>query len=246
MSVMAVVIACGKEEEISPGTEAAFLPLGNGPILSHSLKVLEQSACIDRVIVVVAKERVESSLQIIRRFGFTKVRGIVVGGVGRISSLRTVFSKVQTEPSVVVIHEASRPFLNPAVLQETVKNAKRYGSSIAAHKLRDAAKMAPKGMRVAVTLDRNTVWAAQTPQAFKTSVLKSIIDTRNKRVKLIDDESEFVTAPAETHMIEAGAVNIKIRSRSDLEIAAALLHAKLAGDTKRALIREPPAAVRRV
>lgn len=225
---MAIVIACGKEEEIAPGTEAAFLPLGSGPILSHSLKSLEESPCVDSVVVVVGKERVESTIHVIKRFGCTKVRGVVVGGVNRMSSLRTVFSKVQTEPSVVVIHEASRPFLSQKVLAETVKCAKRYGCSIAAHKIDDAAKFVSKGFRVTETLDRNTVWTAQTPQAFKTSVIKKIIST--KGIKLIDDESEFVPHGAETHLVEAGFGNMKIRTRKDLEIAAALLHANLVGD----------------
>ena len=230
MSIMAIVIACGKEEEIAPGTDAAFLPLDSGPILSHSLKTLEQASCIDSVIVVVGKDRVDSTVHVIKRFGCTKVRGVVVGGVNRLSSLRTVFSKIQTDPSVVVIHEASRPFLSIPVLTETVKCAKRYGCSIAAHRIPDATKVAPKGMRVVETLDRNAVWAAQTPQAFKSSVIKEIIDTKTKGVKIIDDESEFVPISADAHMVEAGYTNIKIRSRADLEIAAALLNANLVGD----------------
>ncbi len=230
MSVMAIVIACGKEEEIAAGTDVAFLPLDSGPILSHSLKTLEKSACIDTVVVVVAKDRVESCIQVIKRFGCTKVHGVVVGGVNRLSSLRTVFSKIKTDPSVVVIHEASRPFLSIKVLEETVKCAKRYGCSIAAHRIADAAKVAPKGMRAIANLDRNTIWAAQTPQAFKSSVIKKIIDTKTEGVKVIDDESEFVPTSLDTHMVEAGYTNIKIRTRGDLEIASALLNAHLVGE----------------
>lgn len=230
MSVMAIVIACGKEEEIAPGTDAAFLPLGNGPILSHSLKTLEKTSCIDSVIVVVGKDRVDSCIHIIKRFGCTKVRGVVVGGVNRLSSLRTVFGKIKTDPTVVVVHEASRPFLNKKTLEETVKCAKRYGCAIAAHRIEDATKAAPKGMRVLETLDRNTVWAAQTPQAFKSQVIKKIIDTKTKGVKIVDDESEFVPTSADTHMVEAGSTNMKIRSRADLEVAAALLNANLVGE----------------
>jgi 2-C-methyl-D-erythritol 4-phosphate cytidylyltransferase len=225
---MAVLIACGKEEEIAQGTEAAFLPLGNGPIISHSLKTLESSPTIDSVVVVVSKERVESTIQIIKRFGCTKVHGIVIGGVSRMSSLRSVFSKIQIEPTVVVIHEASRPFVTQKMIAETVKCAKRYGCSIAAHRIPDATKLAPKGLRVAETLDRNTIWAAQTPQVFKASVMKGILET--KGAKINDDESEYVPDGFETHMIEVGGTNMKIRSKADLEFAGALLNAKLVGD----------------
>ncbi|WP_372808060.1 2-C-methyl-D-erythritol 4-phosphate cytidylyltransferase, partial [Pontiella sp.] len=227
MDTMAIIIACGKEEEIAPGTEAAFLTLGNRPMIAHSLRVLELSPEIDSVVLVVSKERVESAVQVIKRYGCTKVCGVVVGGVNRLSSLRTVFGKIKTEPSVVVVHEASRPFISQKLLAETVKCAKRYGCAIAAHKLPDAVKVAPKGMRVTETLDRNTAWVAQTPQVFKASVLKKIIDPKNLGVKVVDDESEFIDASSEVHLVEAGSANIKIRERADLGIATALMNAQL-------------------
>ncbi|VGO14384.1 2-C-methyl-D-erythritol 4-phosphate cytidylyltransferase [Pontiella desulfatans] len=230
MNTMAIVVACGKEEEIAPGTEAAFLTLGDSPILAHSLKTLEEASVIDSVVVVVGKDRVDATIHVIKRFGCTKVRGVVVGGVNRLSTLRTVFSKIQTEPSVVVIHEASRPFLSKTVLAETIKGAKRYGCSIAAHKIPDATKYTPKGMRVSETLDRNTVWSAQTPQAFKADVLKKIIDPKTRGVKIVDDESEFVPDSSEVYMVEAGYANMKIRSKADLGIATALLNAHLTGN----------------
>lgn len=230
MNTMAILVACGREEEIAPGTEAAFLPLGSRPIIGHSLKTLEDSDVVDSVVVVVSKDRLDSTIHIIRRYGCAKVRGVVVGGVTRLSSLRTVFSKIQTDPSVMIVHEASRPFLSQRMLEETVKRAKRYGCAIAAHRIPDAVKLAPKGGKATATLERNTLWAAQTPQAFKTPVLKKIIDSKTKEVKIIDDESQFVSGIAETQLVEAGYANMKIRNRFDLEVAAALLHANLAGE----------------
>ncbi len=227
MSTLAIIIACGKEEEIVSGTEVAFLSMGSRPVLAHSLKTFHESAVVDEIIVVVSKERVEGSLQVIKRFGFTKVRGVVIGGVNRLSSLRTVFSKISKPASIIILHEASRPFVSDNVIVETVKAAKRYGSSIAAHKLPDAVKVAIKGLKSSKTLERNSAWAAQTPQVFKNEVLKKILDLKNKNIKLIDDESEWVKSPAEVHLIESGCGNLKIRSAEDLTIATAMFNARL-------------------
>lgn len=227
MKTLGIIIACGKEEEVAPGAEAAFLSLGDCPVLAHSLKTFQGSPVIDGVIVAVGKDRVSATIHAIKRYGCTKVRGVVVGGVNRMSTLRTVFSKMPESASVVVIHEASRPFVTKAVLADTIKSAKRYGCAIAAHRVPDATKVAPKGMKVAETLERKSVWVAQTPQAFKIEVLEKIIDSKNKAIKLIDDESEYVGKPSEVHMIEAGYENMKIRNSSDLSVAAALLHANL-------------------
>lgn len=227
MKTLGVIIACGKEEEITSGTDVAFLTLGNMPMLGHTLRVFQEADVIDEVIIAVAKDKIDAALYVIKRFGSTKVRGVVVGGVNRLSTLQTVFAKLPQPVQMVVIHEASRPFVTEDMLEETIKAAKRYGCAIAAHKIPDAAKLAPKGMKVARSLERNAVWAAQTPQAFKFDVLEKILDAKARELKIIDDESAFVRKPADVHMVEAGDGNIKIRTKHDLSVATALLNAKL-------------------
>ncbi len=227
MNTLGILIACGKEEEIAPGTDAAFLSLGNTNLLVHTLLTYQNATSIDNVIVAVGKERVGVTMNAIKRYGCTKVVGVVIGGSTRMSTLRTVMAKLPSPASIIVIQEASRPFVTKKILAETVKAAKRYGCSIAAHRIPDATKFVPKGMKAAKTLERNTIWTAQTPQVFKTEVLKKIISPKAKGIKIIDDESEFVRKPSEVHMVEVGSGNMKIRTSQDLAIATALLNAKL-------------------
>lgn len=227
MKTLGVIIACGKEEEIEGGNEVAFLPLGNTPVFMHSLKVFEASAAIDGIILAITKERIDSAQHAIKRFGCTKVKGVVVGGVNRLSTLRIVYSKMPEKAGTVVIQEAFRPFVKPEVLAEVVKSAKRYGCAVAAHRIPDAAKYAPKGMKVEESLGRNTVWAAQTPQAFKDEVLQKLVESKIPSGRIIDDESEFVCDDAEIHLVEDGECNMKIRTKKDLAIAEALYHANL-------------------
>ena len=227
MNTLVIVIACGKEEEIVSGTETAFLSMGSRPVLAHSLQTFQESDAIDGIVVVVGKNRVDSAMQVVKRFGCTKVCGIVVGSANRLGSLRTVFAKVPEMATTVVVHEASRPFASLEVVAEVVKASKRYGCAIAAHRLPDAVKVAPKGLKPDKTLDRNSAWVAETPQAFKCEVLEKIIDPKNKNVKLVDDESAWVAKPAEVHLVEAGGKNMKIRTGEDLAIASAMFNAKL-------------------
>jgi 2-C-methyl-D-erythritol 4-phosphate cytidylyltransferase len=228
MSTLGILIACGKEEEIAPGTDAAFLSLGNTTLLVHTLMTFQNAESIDSVIIAVGKDRIGTTVNLIKRYGCTKVCGVVVGGATRLNTLRTVLAKMPAPASIVVIQEASRPFVTKNLLKETVKAAKRYGCSIAAHKIPDAVKSVPKGVKASKTLERNTTWAAQTPQVFKMEVLEKIIAAKTKDMKIIDDESEFVRKPAEVHMVEVGSGNMKIRSSGDLEVATALLNANLA------------------
>ena len=225
MNTLAVIIACGKEEELTSGMETAFLTLGSLPVLAYSLRIFQGCDKVDGIVIVVSKERVDSALQIVKRYGCTKVCGIVVGGTNRLSSLRTVFSKLPDPASNIIVHEASRPFVTAQVIGESIKAAKRYGCAVAAHKVPGSVKVAAKGLKPDKTLERNTVWMAQTPQTFRIEVLEKIIDPKNKNVKLIDDESEFVKKPSEVHMVEAGNKNIKIRNSDDFGLATALFNA---------------------
>ncbi|MBN2685396.1 MAG: 2-C-methyl-D-erythritol 4-phosphate cytidylyltransferase [Pontiellaceae bacterium] len=225
MNVLAVVIACGKEEELDSGAEVGFLTLGNMPVLAHSLKTLEGTSAVDGVILAVSKSRVDAALHLIRRYGFSKIKGVVVGGANRVSTLKTVFSKIPNSPSVMLLHEASRPFTTKDVFDGAVKSAKRYGCAVAAHRLPDAVKVVPKGRKANATLDRHTAWRAETPQAFKIDLLEKIV--KNKALKVVDDESEFIRKPAEVHMVESGPLNLKIRNSDDLAIASAYINAKL-------------------
>jgi len=227
MNTLAIVIACGKEEQVAPGTDTAFLSLGNRPVLAHSLRIFQESKAVDGIIVAVGKDRVDSTVQVVKRFGYTKVRGIVVGSANRISTLRTVYAKLPEAASNIIVHEASRPFISPEVVSEGVKAAKRYGCAIAAHRVPDSVKVAAKGLKPDKTLERNSAWIAQTPQVFRVEVFEKIIDPKNKGVKLIDDESEWVKKPAEVHMIEAGCCNIKIRTANNFSEATALFGSRL-------------------
>lgn len=226
MGTLAIVIACGKGEQIAPKTDTAFLSLGSRPVLAHSLRSFQESKVVDSIVLAVSRDRVDAALQVVKRFGCTKVTGIVVGGANRLSSLRTVAAKVPDLASIVIVHEASRPFVSLEVLEEGVKAAKRYGCAIAAHRISDAVKVTTKGLKPEETLERNSAWLSQTPQFFKGDVFQKIIDPKRK-IKLIDDESEWVKNPAEVHMIEAGFGNIKIRTPDDFAAATALFNMKL-------------------
>lgn len=225
MNVLAIVIACGREEEIADGIDAGFLTLGDAPMLVHCLRTLERTSAVDAVIVAVSKVRADSTIHLVKRYGLSKVKGVVVGGASRQNTLKVVLSKMPNSPSMIMIHEASRPFAARELFEETLKAGKRYGCSIAAHRLPDSVKLAPKGTKVSQTLVRSSVWSAATPQAFRTEVLEGIVQSRS--INIIDDESEHVGKSTEVHLVESGPLNMKIRSTEDLAIATAVFNAKL-------------------
>jgi 2-C-methyl-D-erythritol 4-phosphate cytidylyltransferase len=213
-------LAAGKDQEVGEGSDISFLGLGDRPVLAWSLKTIEECTLVEGVVLVVQKGRIDNILRLCRTFGFSKVASLVASGSGRRSNLKKAYDQVPERCKSILIHEASRPFVSPETIQETIKAGKRYGAAIAAVKSSDAVKLAEKGQKISKALDRNTVWLAQTPQVYKRPVLEKIL---NSWGPILDDESEFLKASRQDiHLVVSDEKNLKIRSADDLNMAAAL------------------------
>lgn len=221
MSTWAIVLACGKEQEIAPKVDVAFLALGDLPVLGHSLHTLQENDLIDGIILVVGKQRVDNALQVVRACGLRKVKSLVAGRGLRLSNLKKAFDQLPDSATSVLVHEVSRPFVSDDLITETVKAAKRYGAAVAAVRSPDAVKLAEKGQKISKMIDRSTVWLAQTPQAYKRDVMEKMI---KGGTKVLDDESALLEkARQEIHLVVSSEANMKIRTAEDLERAGALI-----------------------
>lgn len=221
MSAWAIVLACGKDQEIGAGVDVAFLALGSRPVVARSIQTLEQNPLIEGIILVVRKERVDSAMHTVRSFGCRKISAIVAGGPARLTNLKNALERVPDDATAVLIHEATRPFLNDEIITETIKAGKRYGAAIAAVKSADGVKLAEKGQKVTKALDRNAVWLVQSPQVYKIDVFKKMLKGSGK---LIDDDSELLAkGKQEIHLVAGSPGNMKIRTPDDLQVASAIL-----------------------
>ena len=222
MSAWAIVLACGKEQEITSGVDVAFLALGDRPVLAHSLLTLQQCELIEGIILVIKKKRVDNALQVVRSYGLQKVKSLVAGTGTRLSNLKKACEQLPDGASAVVVHSVSRPFVEADVITETVKAGKRYGAAVAAVRSTDAVKLAAKGQKVSKNLDRNTIWTTQCPQVFKRDVFEKMLKSG---VKLVDDESALLEKMRqEIHLVVSSEANMKIRTAQDLERASALVN----------------------
>lgn len=220
MSAWAVVLACGKDHEIGPGIDVAFLTIGPRPILAYSLQTLQQNSLVDGIILVVKKERVDSALQVVRSYGYRKVKSLVAGTSQRMNNLKKAYEQIPEDATSILIHDAARPFVEDAVITEAIKAGKRYGASVAAIRSPEAVKLAEKGQKVTRSLDRNTIWLVQSPQVFKREVFEKILKSP---AKMVDDESALLEKTRQDiHLVVSSANNMKIRTIKDIETAGAL------------------------
>ncbi len=138
----------------------------------------------------------------------------------RQDSVANAFARVVDRADVVVIHDAARPFVSDETIRRTVAAAVESGAAIAAIAAHDTVKRAGANRIVTATLPREEIFLAQTPQAFRTSVLKEALALG------VDATDEAMLAEQAGHavqIVEGDPRNLKITTPADLAMAERLL-----------------------
>ena len=217
----AIIVAAGKSERMGAGTDKAFLSLVNKPIVAWSLLAFERCAEIDRIVLVVRKDKLEGAKAVCRMFGISKIQKIVPGGAKRQESVNAGLAACDIDTRYVVIHDGARPLVTSETIAEVVKMVKRCPAVTVGRRMTDTVKRVEKGTTVAGTEDREKLWAVQTPQAFQLRALKNAYKTLAAEVT--DDCQAIELAGGEVKIYEDRKPNFKITTVEDLQIAGALL-----------------------
>ncbi len=219
-----VVVAAGQSKRMGQQVDKAFLSLGNMPVLAYSLGAFEKCQDIDGVVLVVRKDRVESAWAMVRMYGFTKVKSVLAGGAMRQTSVSIGLKALREDVQIVSVHDGARPCVTPQLISDTIKIAKRYGSGVAGVPLSDTVKYVERGLTVKKTLDRNKLWAVQTPQTFRLDLLRDAMASASRKKKTLTDEASALELyRKEVRLVQASVANIKITAPDDLMLAAAIL-----------------------
>lgn len=124
-----------------------------------------------QVVLVVPKDKLQSMLKYKKLYGID----IVCGGKERFDSVKNGLNIVKDDISLVAVHDAARPLITEKIIKDVVESAEKFGGAIAAVASKDSVKFSKSGTRITKSLDRKTIWNAQTPQIFKKDILKKHI-----------------------------------------------------------------------
>lgn len=219
---VAIVPAAGRGSRLGAGVPKPFVRLGGRPLVVYALKAMQSCAAIDAVIVAAEPSCVGRVERLARRYRLTKVVAVVAGGRTRSASVRNCLKRIPAGCEAVLIHDAARPFVERRMIEGAVRAAKRFGACVAAVPETDTLKLVDKKMSVRRTLDRSSIFRAQTPQAFRLDVIFKAYRAGAK--PLVTDDAAMVERAGRTVKIIPGSYrNIKITTREDLKIAEALL-----------------------
>ncbi len=128
---VAIVPAAGRGERMGGAGNKVFLPLGDRPLLAHTLGVLEDCLLIDEIVVAVGEgERERCRREVVEPFELRKVTGVIRGGASRQESVGLALHYVGKGAAVVVIHDGARPLLPPGLLVRAIEVGRRHGAVV--------------------------------------------------------------------------------------------------------------------
>ena len=118
----AVLVAAGSSSRMQ-GTDKILTDISGEPVLAHTIRCFEQNPLIDDIILVVREDRREAVSAMVLRYGFSKIRGITLGGETRTASVMAGLDLASPETTHAAIHDGARPLVTQSVITEAVETA---------------------------------------------------------------------------------------------------------------------------
>ena len=222
----AIVLAAGQGKRMHSKIQKQFLEIGGKPVLYYSLHCFQESTLIRDIILVTGEEMISYCEQeIVKKYGFSKVRKVTAGGKERYDSVYAGLLCCQ-DTDYVYIHDGARPFITEEMVQRGYEAVKRNNACVMGMPSKDTVKLADSSGYVKETPDRKIVWNIQTPQIFSYDLIRGAYESiRKKDMTGVTDDAMVVEQETGTKilLVEGSYQNIKITTPEDLAIAEAFL-----------------------
>lgn len=218
-----VLPAAGSGKRMGAGQNKLFLNLAGIPILIHTLQVFERDLNCTGIWLAVKDEERTFILDLLAQYEITKVKGLPAGGEERQHSVHSCIKEMESV-EIVLVHDAARPFILPQTIGQLTTTALEKGAAIAGVRAKDTMKKVRSDGVIAETVDRESLWMIQTPQAFRFDLLKEAADVAEKVGFLGTDEAMLVERLGhEVHIVESSYENLKMTTKEDLIFGEAIL-----------------------
>lgn len=225
METLAILVAAGRGERLGAARPKAFLEVAGQSLLLRAARAFDAASLVDGIVAVVPGEEVENARELLAPIG--KLRGVVPGGARRQDSVLEGLKMAPDDwDGTVLVHDAARPFVPPALIDAVVAAAREHGAALPVLPVVDTIKRVQGGRAVA-TVDREELAAAQTPQGFRFSLLVHAYEEAFRdRVSLTDEAMAVERLGREVALVPGSPHNRKITTPDDLAWAEAASRAE--------------------
>ena len=205
------------------GVDKLLFPLAGRPLLVHCLDSFDSSPLVQSISIAASDRNISVVRCLVEQSGLDSVVAVVEGGARRQDSVARALVELEAV-DIVLVHDGARPFVDSEIVRSAVLSAKEFGAATAAVPVKDTIKVAADDLTVSATPLRDTLWAAQTPQAFSAGLLR----TAHRCVwQDVTDDAAMVEATGHPVKLFMGSYeNIKVTTPGDLVIAEAIAQSR--------------------
>lgn len=224
MKTVVVIVAGGSGTRFGAQMPKQFLELGGKPILLRSIEAFGENRN-DSFDVIVTLPQGQMALwqQLCEKYAFSLPHRVVAGGETRWHSVKNALDSIDDIAGVdiIAVHDGVRPLATAELIDRTIEAARRDGAAIPVVMLNDSVRQVMGDGSHA--LDRSTLRAVQTPQAFGARLLLEAYG-QPFDPSFTDDASVVEHAGHAVTLVEGDPVNLKITRPMDLALAEYLLN----------------------
>jgi 2-C-methyl-D-erythritol 4-phosphate cytidylyltransferase len=218
----AIIVAAGSSQRM--GFDKLLAPLGGWPVIKHTIDAFENCPDINEIIVITNDERFKAIERLEHEECYQKLTHLIHGGDQRHLSVWNGLKDVNPNNDYVAVHDGARPLITPAQITRCIEAAKLHRAAASAHPISDTVKRADDAQQVSAPVDREKLWAMETPQVFETALIKQayqqIIDAGES---VTDEVSAVERLGHKIQLVPNDTPNPKITFPEDLKTAEKLL-----------------------
>jgi 2-C-methyl-D-erythritol 4-phosphate cytidylyltransferase len=223
---VALIVAAGSGERLGAGRPKALVELAGRPLFTWSMEALRATKGIERIAIAMPFDSDEDAHDFHIAAPGAPAIIAVRGGATRSESVRRALDAVGPGDPVLV-HDAARPLLTPELAREVIDALAADASAdaaIAAMPVTDTVKRVDGGGAVHETLDRDELWAVQTPQVFRRAALERALEVPAHELARATDDAWLIERDGgRVIVVRASDENLKVTTPLDLRVAELLL-----------------------
>ena len=217
------MVAAGKSTRMG-GVDKIFAPILGKPLICHTLDQLETCPSIADIVLVLDPDSLLQGRELVNQNGYQKVSRVCPGGQRRQDSVLCGLEALSS-CEWVVVHDGARPCLDLAMLKRGLEAAQESGAAVAGVPVKDTIKVVSSQGAVEATPDRESLWAAQTPQVFRLDVLW---DAHRRCTGPVTDDAMMVESLGwPVKMFLGSYENLKVTTPEDLLLAEVFLRSRV-------------------
>lgn len=221
--VYAVILAGGSGTRMGTEVPKQFLNICSRPVIIRSADAFLDSGLCDHVIITVPAEFTDYTRSLIKQYRPDDNTDVIAGGKNRNSSLLNALEFIkQNKPydgdTVVLTHDAVRPFINKRIIADNIKAVREFGGCNTVVKCVDTVLVSDDGKFISSVPERKKLYNAQTPQSFNFKELLNIYEkmTDDEKENMTDACSVFLKYGKKVALVDGAQNNIKITYKNDI------------------------------